>query len=108
MRVYEYFLNTRFLLFAFISLLFYVDADAQVVVDLSKITCNQFATYKIKNPESIAIWLDGYYHGTRQDMKVDIQTLIADTKKVEAYCVSKPDVMLVQAVNAVLGISLGQ
>ena len=104
MRAYEY---TKFLLFVFVSLLLCVDAEAQVVVDVSKITCNQFATYKIENPESIAIWLDGYYHGTRQDMKVDIQTLIADTKKVENYCLSKPDVMLIQAVNAVLGISLG-
>jgi acid stress chaperone HdeB len=107
MRAYEYFLNTKFLLFVFISLLFSVDAEAQVVVDVSKITCNQFATYKIENPEYIAIWLDGYYHGTRGDMKVDIQTLSADTKKVENYYLSKPDVPLVQAVKAVLGISVG-
>jgi hypothetical protein len=107
MRANEYFLNKKLLLFVVISLLFFVDAEAQVVVDVSKITCNQFATYKIENPEYIAIWLDGYYHGTRGDMKVDIQTLSADTKKVENYCLSKPDVLLFQAVNAVLGISVG-
>jgi len=107
MRAYEYFLTTKFLLFVFIALLFSVDAEAQVVVDVSKITCDQFATYKIENPEYIAIWLSGYYHGTRGDMKVDLQTLSADAKKVEYYCLSKPDVPLAQAVKTVLGISVG-
>ena len=106
MRADKYFLAMKFVLFAFIALLFSVDAEAQVVVDVSKITCDQFATYKIENPEYIAIWLSGYYHGTRGDMKVDIQTLSADAKKVEVYCLSKPDVLLVQAVKTVLGISV--
>ncbi len=107
MCAYKHFLTTEFLLFVFIALLFSIDAKAQVVVDVSKITCDQFATYKIENPEYIAIWLSGYYHGTRGDMKVDIQTLSADAKKVEYYCLSKPDVPLVQAVKTVLGISVG-
>jgi hypothetical protein len=107
MRDYKYFLTTKFLLFVFVALLFSVDAEAQVVVDVSKITCDQFATYKIVNPEYLAIWLSGYYHGTRGDMTVDIQTLSADAKKVESYCLMKPEVLLIQAVKAVLGISVG-
>src|SRR5215813_15141449 len=103
MHAYEYFLNTKFLFLVFISLLFFVDSEAQVVVDVSKITCNQFATYKIDNPKYIAIWLDGYYHGTRGDMKVDVQTFEADAEKVTHYCLNNPDVLFVQAVNAVLG-----
>jgi len=102
----ESLLTTKFLLFVF-AFFFSIDAEAQVVVDVSKITCDQFATYKIENPEYIAIWLSGYYHGTSGDMKVDIQTLSADAKKVESYCLSKPDVPLVQAVKTVLGISVG-
>ena len=34
------------------------------------------------------------------------QTLNADTKKVEMYCLSKPDVLLVEAVKTVLGIPI--
>jgi len=100
----ESLLTTKFLLFLF-ALFFTVAAEAQVVVDVSKITCDQFATYKIDNPKNIAIWLDGYYHGTRGDMKVDIQTLSADAKKLEYYCVSNPNLPLIQAVKTVLGIS---
>jgi len=106
MRTYKHYLTSKLLLVVFIAL-FSVNAEAQVVVDVSKISCSQFATYKIENPEYIAIWLSGYYHGTRGDMKVDIQTLSADAKKVEYYCLSQPDMPLVQAVKTVLGISVG-
>ena len=97
----------KFLLLILLALSFSEHARAQVMVDVSKITCDQFATYKIANPEYIAIWLSGYYHGTRGDMIVDIQTLSADVKKVEAYCLMKPEVPLIQAVKTVLGISVG-
>jgi acid stress chaperone HdeB len=97
----------KFLLFFLVAILVSVNAEAQVVIDVSKINCDQFATYKVENPENIVIWLDGYYHGTRGDMKVDVQTLTADAKKVEMYCLSKPEVPLLQAVKTVLGISLG-
>jgi acid stress chaperone HdeB len=93
----------KFLLLILLALLFSEHARAQVMVDVSKITCDQFATYKIVNPEYIAIWLSGYYHGTRGDMTVDIQTLSADAKKVEGYCLMKPEVPLIQAVKTVLG-----
>jgi acid stress chaperone HdeB len=97
----------KFLLLILLALLFSEHARAQVMVDVSKITCDQFATYKIANPEYIAIWLSGYYHGTRGDMTVDVQTFSADAKKVEGYCLMKPEVPLIQAVKTVLGISVG-
>ena len=39
-------------------------------------------------------------------MTIDITTLSADAKKVEAYCLMKPEITLIQAVKAVLGISV--
>ena len=77
------------------------------MVDVSKITCDQFATYKIANPEYIAIWLNGYYHGTQGNMSVDITALRAHAEKVEEYCLMKPEVPPIQAVKTVLGISVG-
>jgi acid stress chaperone HdeB len=100
-------LASKILLLIVLSLLFSERARAQVMVDVSKITCNQFVTYKIENPKYIIAWLSGYYHGTRRDMAVDLHALIADADKVEAYCFTKPEVPLVEAVKTVLGISLG-
>jgi hypothetical protein len=36
--------------------------QAQVVVDVSKITCDQFVHAKIATPLYLAAWLSGYYN----------------------------------------------
>jgi acid stress chaperone HdeB len=77
--------------------------SAQVTVDVAKISCDQFATFKVASPEKIAIWLNGYFHGQRGDTVVDTEGLNNDTKKVQQYCVQNPNVPLMQAVQEVLG-----
>jgi hypothetical protein len=67
-----------------------------------KMTCQQFATYKVTNPKFIAIWLNGYHHGTRSDTVVDMQQLDADTRKMQDYCIKNPNTPLMQAVETVL------
>ena len=79
----------------------YPCAQAQVALDVTKMTCEQFATYKIANPKLIGVWLNGYHHGARGDTMVDVQQLDTDTKKIQDYCIQNPDVPLMQAVEAV-------
>jgi acid stress chaperone HdeB len=79
----------------------YPGAQAQVALDVTKMTCEQFATYKIANPKLIGIWLNGYHHGARGDTMVDVQQLDTDTKKIQDYCIQNPDVPLMQAVESV-------
>jgi acid stress chaperone HdeB len=74
----------------------------QVSVDVAQMTCQQFATYKVTNPKFIAIWLNGYHHGTRADTVVDTQQLDADTRKLQDYCIKNPNTPLMQAVETVL------
>jgi len=50
-------------------------AFAQVTVDVSKITCKQFALHEIASPRLVAIWLSGYYAGKRQLPTINIQPL---------------------------------
>jgi acid stress chaperone HdeB len=38
-------------------------AQAQVTIDVSKITCEQLLNSKIAAPRIIAIWLSGFYNG---------------------------------------------
>ena len=78
-------------------------AQAQVSVDVSKITCDQFVQHKVSNPRNIAIWLSGFYAGKRNNSVVDIQALERDADKVTAYCVSNRNMVLMQAVETTLG-----
>jgi acid stress chaperone HdeB len=77
--------------------------NAQVAIDVAKINCQEFATYKVANPDRIAIWLNGYFHGKRGDMVVDTQELAESSDKVKEYCIKNPDVLLMQAVETLFG-----
>jgi acid stress chaperone HdeB len=90
------------------ALIFALDATpaarAQVMLDVAKITCEQFAGYKITTPENVAIWLSGYYHGKRGNTVVDMQKLLADTKTMQRYCLQNPQTLVMSAVETVLGV----
>ena len=78
---------------------------AQVLLDVSKVSCWQFATYKVANPQFLAIWVSGYHQGKRGDTVVDTQRLVANADKLSDYCAKNPDVLFMQAVETVLGSS---
>jgi hypothetical protein len=78
-------------------------AQAQVTLDVSKITCDQFTLYKITDPQNIAIWLSGYYHGQRNTTTVDTQQLAGNLQKIKDYCNLKPQETVMHAVESVFG-----
>jgi acid stress chaperone HdeB len=81
-------------------------AFAQVSVDASKITCKQFVLHEVARPQSIAIWLSGYYAGRRELPTIDIQALEKNIKAIERFCakVDNLELPLMQAVEKVLGL----
>jgi len=78
-------------------------AHAQVMLDLSKVTCDQWAGYKITNPQNIALWLSGYHNGKRGNTIIDTQGLAAETQKVRDFCITNPQMPVMQAVEKVIG-----
>src|SRR6266404_5931687 len=72
-------------------------ARAQVMLDVSKITCEQFAGYKITTPQNIAIWLSGYYNGKRSNTVIDMQKFMENTKALERYCIQNPQILVMKA-----------
>jgi acid stress chaperone HdeB len=74
-------------------------ARAQVTLDISKITCEQYNAYKITNPQNIAIWVNGYYHGKRGDVTLETQGLVENARKLRDYCRRNPQTLVMQAVE---------
>ncbi|HXW25008.1 MAG TPA: HdeA/HdeB family chaperone [Xanthobacteraceae bacterium] len=77
---------------------------AQVTIDVAKITCIQFATYKIASPQDIALWLSGFYNGKRGNTIIDPQALKANSDKVVNYCLEHPDTPVMEAVETLFGV----
>jgi acid stress chaperone HdeB len=76
---------------------------AQVMLDLSKVTCEQWAGYKITNPQNIALWLSGYYNGKRGNTVIDTQGLAAENQKLRDFCITNPQMPVMQAVERAIG-----
>ena len=78
-------------------------AQAQVTIDVSKITCEQFRSYAITNPNNIALWLSGYYNGQRNNTIIKVESFKENLEKVKDYCITHQTVTVMQAVEALLG-----
>jgi acid stress chaperone HdeB len=72
---------------------------AQVTLDLSKVTCDQWSGYKITNPRNIALWLSGYHSGRRGNTLVDTQGLNANEQKLRDFCIVNPQLPVMQAAE---------
>jgi len=89
---------------AIVVLLMASSANAQTTLDIAKISCGQFANYTLGDPDNIAVWLSGYYAGTRKDTKIDVEQLKQNVLKVKSHCMFNNDENLMAAVEKVLAL----
>jgi len=76
-------------------------AQAQVTIDISKVTCDQFLGYRIINPNDIAMWLSGYYNAQRGNTIIDTETLAAQKSQLQEYCLRNLRVPVMQAIDTI-------
>ena len=77
-------------------------ARAQVLLDVSKITCDQLILWKVTDPQHIAMWISGFYNGKRNNTVIDTQSFKASVDKVTDYCRGHRETPVMQAVETVL------
>src|SRR5215470_19511419 len=80
------------------------EVRAQVMLDVSKVTCDQFVGYKITDPQNIAIWLSGYYNGMRRNTVVDTQGLDTNFKKLREFCIRNPATPVMEATKILFDV----
>jgi len=96
-------------------------AQAQVTLDLSKITCDQYVHAKMptlrqesqetplaranRQRDLLAAWLSGYYNAKRNNKIIDLDTFEDNVSKVQSYCYEEKNfkVPIMKAVEQVLG-----
>jgi methionine synthase I (cobalamin-dependent) len=94
----------KFVMVAATGALLVLQARAQVTLDISKVTCDQYVGYKITDPKNIAIWLSGYFNGKRGNTIIDTQGFEANTKKLQDYCFRNPTTPVMQATEVLFDI----
>jgi len=79
--------------------------QAQVTIDVSKITCDQFVHSKISTPNLIAAWLSGYYNAKQNNQLIDTQGLQDNMSRLQQYCYKEKNdkVPVMKAVEDMFG-----
>src|SRR5215831_18538923 len=75
--------------------------QAQVTIDITKITCNQFLAGQLTDSRSLAIWLNGYLNGARGKTLID--PLSVTENNLIDYCVSHNSMLVLDAARNVVG-----
>jgi len=84
-----------------LALLAAAPAGAQVTVDVSKITCEQYLLARVATPEKIAIWLSGYFNGRRSNTVVDVKRLEDSEKRLTENCRNNYGKTVLQAAEEI-------
>jgi len=74
-------------------------AQAQVVLDLSLITCKQLTELPDEQAPFITAWLAGYFSSKVDRSTIDLRYLDRNTKVATQYCNSHPSETLMQVIE---------
>src|ERR1700692_871044 len=99
-------MKIRFLMAAtLLAVLLPATSQAQVTVDVAKITCKQFLLDAVAPTKSVAMWLSGYYYGKHGGTVVDFGALRREADKGEALCRLNLDMPVMDAGEGALAVS---
>jgi acid stress chaperone HdeB len=89
---------------ALLMLLFPMAANAQLTLDITKVTCRQYLIGNLIPTRSMTLWLSGYFHGKRDAKTVDVGSIEPNASKLEGYCGGHQDETVMKAIEAVFGV----
>lgn len=102
----EWFMRTNLIVSGFMfAFILAQSAQAQVTIDASKITCDQYVHGKVGEPRIVAAWLSGFYNGKRDNAVIDKQNFQANLNKLERFCFDNKNfsVPVMQAIERAIG-----
>jgi acid stress chaperone HdeB len=75
--------------------------QAQVTIDITKITCNEFLAGRLTDSRTLAIWLNGYVNGARGKTLID--SLSVGENNLIDYCVNHTNTLVLDAARDFVG-----
>jgi hypothetical protein len=74
--------------------------QAQVTVDVAKVTCDELFKEETQwTSGEIILWLSGYYHGESHNTIIQPSALKRDEDKLNTYCYGHGDTTVMDAVK---------
>jgi hypothetical protein len=76
-------------------------ANAQAMVDMTKVTCEQLLSAS-PNAIDAAVWLSGYYNGLRKNTMLNLNEFKKNAEAVVDDCRRDPKATLMQTIDTML------
>jgi acid stress chaperone HdeB len=89
----------RMLLCAALVIAASAPAKAQVVFDLSLVTCKDYMGYDSERQDMITYWMSGYFNAAKGYTTIDFKRLNRNIKVVGDYCKKHKDETLMSAIQ---------
>ena len=93
----------RLLLTSALFMFVQVPAQAQVTLDISKITCEEYLMDTVTFSQYVVMWLSGCYNGKRNNTVIEPDAVKKNEEKVNLYCYQHRDTTVMDAAKNVLG-----
>jgi acid stress chaperone HdeB len=72
-----------------------VPGKAQVVLDMTLITCGEYMSQNRDTQDVLAAWMSGYFNAAKNQSMVDLARFERNRKAVEKYCrTHKPETVM--------------
>jgi hypothetical protein len=92
--------KARLLLTNALFLFVQIPAQAQVTVDVAKITCEQLSMEQLPfTSRDIILWLSGYYHREHNNTVIEPGAIKRDYNNLDRYCYGHGDTTVMDAVK---------
>lgn len=80
---------------------FSAPASAQVMIEMSEITCKQFASYDSDTKAFVANWMRGYFSSKNNLGVIDMSYVKRNTDKVLKHCKKSPKEALMTTIEKI-------
>ena len=74
-------------------------ASAQVMIEMSQITCKQYSEYDPETKQFVAAWMSGYFSASKNLNIVELRYVKRNREKVGAYCKKHKNETLFSAIQ---------
>lgn len=77
----------------------YRPASAQLILDMSLLTCKDYTTADPERQELVAAWMSGYFNAAKNQPLVDLKRFETNKKLVAKYCKRRKNDALMDAIR---------
>ena len=77
-------------------------AQAQMPVDVSKITCEEMQKGSLGDAAALGMWLSGYYNAKRGTSVFDVERATVNARKISELCAANPKQTVMLTIEKML------